>query len=167
MRHQRRNPGQRWPLRDEVLKKPSTFIMRVLIPRFSGMKRRVFLLPLGAGCHPVLSQVLPRFQAVPFHTRVEWWKWGEWIFQSECRHSNYRAVELQSGSKVSSLVARSSHGRCTQDLRRIRGCDAHPAWIWRIHRLMNWIVCHANVTCTRQICIRCASCTCSPRVMQI
>jgi hypothetical protein len=24
-------------------------------------------------------------------------------------------------------------GRCAQHVRRIRGCDAHPAWIWRIY----------------------------------
>jgi hypothetical protein len=36
------------------------------------------------------------------------------------------------GSKVTSFVARSSHDRCAQHLRRTRGCDAHPAWIWRI-----------------------------------
>jgi hypothetical protein len=42
---------------------------------------------------------------------------------------------LQMGPKVASLVARSSRGRCTQHLRRIRGCDAHPAWIWRMQML--------------------------------
>jgi hypothetical protein len=41
---------------------------------------------------------------------------------------------------VTSLVARSSRGRCAQHLRRIRGCDAHPAWIWRIY------VCHATAS---------------------
>jgi hypothetical protein len=39
---------------------------------------------------------------------------------------------LQKGPKVTSLVARSSRGRCTQHLRRIRGGEAHPAWIWRM-----------------------------------
>jgi hypothetical protein len=50
----------------------------------------------------------------------------------------------QRGPKVTSLVACSSRGRCTQHLRRIRGCDAHPAWIWRI--------CHANVTRKIRVC---------------
>jgi hypothetical protein len=47
-------------------------------------------------------------------------------------------AQLQMGTKVTSLVARYSGGRCARNLRPIRGCDAHPAWIWRI--------CHANVT---------------------
>jgi hypothetical protein len=33
--------------------------------------------------------------------------------------------------RLTFIVARSLRGRCTQHLRRIRGCDAHPAWIRR------------------------------------
>jgi hypothetical protein len=41
-----------------------------------------------------------------------------------------------------------------QHLRRIRGCDTHPTWIW--------CICHAKVTCKFRV--RCASCmSCSPR----
>jgi hypothetical protein len=41
------------------------------------------------------------------------------------------------GPKVTSLVARSSRGmRCTQNLRRIRVYDAHPAWICRMPLLL-------------------------------
>jgi hypothetical protein len=53
-------------------------------------------------------------------------------------NSAYRislATCVQRDQKVTSLVAHSSRGRCTQHLRRIRGCDA------RIRRG----VCHANV----------------------
>jgi hypothetical protein len=56
---------------------------------------------------------------------------------------DYSICYTYRGPKVTSLVACSSRGKCAQHLRRIRGCDAHPAcpaWIWRIH------VCHANVT---------------------
>jgi hypothetical protein len=40
---------------------------------------------------------------------------------------NHRPTYTNRG--VQTLVAHSSRGRCTQHLRRIHGCDAHPAWI--------------------------------------
>jgi hypothetical protein len=55
---------------------------------------------------------------------------------------------VQRGPKVTSLVARSSRGRCVQQLSDTRMWRAHPAWIWRI--------CHANVTRT----CKCTSCKC-------
>jgi hypothetical protein len=51
---------------------------------------------------------------------------------------------------VTSLIA---HGRCTQHLRWIRGCDAHPAWIGRMSRK-----CYTR----KPLCVRCAS----PCIMQ-
>jgi hypothetical protein len=54
---------------------------------------------------------------------------------------------LQSGPKVTSLVARSSRGRCTKHLRRIRD-------VTHIRREPG--ACHANVT--RKVCVRCVSC---------
>jgi hypothetical protein len=53
------------------------------------------------------------------------------------------------GPKVTSLVAR---GRCAQHLRRIRGCDAHPAHMSR--------KCYAQNS--RTMCV-----ICSPRIMKI
>jgi hypothetical protein len=47
-------------------------------------------------------------------------------------HNCLGLPDVQRDPKVTSLVARSSCGRCAQHLRRIRGYDAHPAWIWRI-----------------------------------
>jgi hypothetical protein len=42
--------------------------------------------------------------------------------------------KVQRDPKATSIVARSSCGRCAQHLRRIRGCDAHPKWIRRMSR---------------------------------
>jgi hypothetical protein len=39
----------------------------------------------------------------------------------------YIIGQTQRGPNVTSLVARSSRDRCARHLRRIRGCDAHPA----------------------------------------
>jgi hypothetical protein len=86
-------------------------------------------------------------------------------------------VGLQRGPKVTSHVACSSHGRCTQHLRRIRGCDAHIrresgvnlahirlvkpraslrdlATLWRSVLISPtttgtrlWRICHVNIIC--------------------
>jgi hypothetical protein len=55
-------------------------------------------------------------------------------FQVQTRHNKHRSrlgwftvPTTQKGRKVTSLDARSSRGRCTQHVRRIRGCDVNPA----------------------------------------
>jgi hypothetical protein len=88
------------------------------------------------------------FQAWNSPEELYWWKKQnvnatasfnvQWVLVSNSRL-------IQTGQTVKSLVARSSRGRCTQHLRPIRRCDAHPAWILRESRI------HANVT--RKICI--------------
>jgi hypothetical protein len=48
-------------------------------------------------------------------------------YQTGAKDIRLRQVFIQWGSKVTSLVARSSRGRCAQHLRRIRGCVANES----------------------------------------